>query len=90
MHYRLNEAPHWCQLDEEWVVYLPDAGVLTALDSFNGAVLDSVERGASGASQVAAALARDCGDDVSDALTEKVGLVMAALTAAGLLQLVAE
>ena len=76
----------WRQLDEEWVVFQPDNGMLTALDSFNATVLDSLERGAQSAEAVALMLARDTDQALTTALTDKIAQVLATLVSAGLVQ----
>lgn len=76
----------WRQLDDEWVVFLPGNGLLTALDSFNATVLDSLERGAQSAEAVALMLARDADLPLTPALTAKIAQVLATLVSAGLAQ----
>ena len=76
----------WRQLDEEWVVFQPDNGVLTALDAFNATVLDSLERGARSAEAVATMLARDTDQVLTTTLTDKIAQVLATLVSAGLVQ----
>lgn len=81
-----RESPLWRQLDDEWVVFQPDSGVLTALDAFNATVLDSLERGAESAEAVASMLARDSDLPLSEALTDKIRRVIASLVTAGLVR----
>jgi PqqD family protein of HPr-rel-A system len=78
----------WRQFDDEWVVFQPDNGVLTALDAFNATVLDSLERGALTAETVAAMLARDADLPLTTTLTDKIAQVLATLVTAGLVQTV--
>ncbi len=68
------------------MVFQPDSGVLTALDSFNATVLDSLERGAQSAEAVAVMLARDADAPLTIALTDKIDQVLATLVTAGLVQ----
>ena len=82
------QSVHWRQLDDEWVVFQPDDGVLTALDSFNATVLDSLGRGAQSADDVAAMLAREAGLPRTTTLTDKIEQVLASLVTAGLVQTV--
>ena len=77
---------HWRQLDDEWVVFLPESGVLTSLDSFNATVLDSLERGAQSAEAVALMLTHDADLPLTAALTAKIAQVLATLVSAGLAQ----
>jgi hypothetical protein len=85
----LTEFLHWRQLGDEWVVFLADDGLLTALDAFNAAVLDAIEQGADTAADVASALSIDLEADLSDALVDKVDGVLHSLAAAGLLRHIA-
>jgi len=76
----------WRQLDDEWVVFLPESGVLTSLDSFNATVLDSLERGAQSTEAIAMTLAHDADLPLTTALTDKIERVLATLVSAGLAQ----
>jgi hypothetical protein len=78
----------WRQLDDEWVVFGPDSGVLTALDAFNATVLDSLGRGARSAEDVVSMLAHDIDPPLIAELTSKVALVLASLVSSGLAQAV--
>ena len=78
----------WRPLDDEWVVFAPDNGVVTALDAFNATVLDSLERGATSAESVARMLASETQLPMTPALTDKIEQVLASLVTAGLVQTV--
>ena len=73
-------------MDDEWVVFQPESGVLTALDLFNATVLDSLERGARSAEAVAAMLARDVDLVLTAPLTDKIVQVVATLVSSGMVQ----
>ena len=76
----------WRSLDDEWVVFAPDQGVVTALDAFNATVLDSLGRGAASAEAVARLLASETRLPITPALTDKIAQALAHLVSAGLVQ----
>ena len=76
----------WRSLDDEWVVFAPDNGVVTALNAFNATVLDSLGRGAASAEAVARMLASEITLPMTPVLTGKVAHALAHLVSAGLVQ----
>ena len=80
------QSIRWRQLDDEWVVFAPDHGVVTALDAFNATVLDSLGRGAASAESVARMLASETKLPMTPALTDKIAQALAHLVSAGLVQ----
>ena len=77
---------HWRSLDDEWVVFAPDQGVVTALDAFHATVLDSVVSGASSAEGVARMLASETRLPSTPAITTRIAQALAHLASAGLVQ----
>jgi hypothetical protein len=86
----IGDALRWRSLDGEWVAYAADTGAMSALDAFNAAVLDSVERGAQTADVIAAILAREAELHDDPGVSTKVALVLDQLAAVGLLNILAE
>ena len=86
--HRIVEPLRWCDLDGEWVVYLPKAGTLVQLDHFDATVLSLVEQAPASKESVARVIATATELTFSTVLLDRVSDAVDDLRQRGLVEAV--